>query len=178
MKYIAIIFLVLLCSCSAKQYQEFWLSEDGKHHFNNGMANTASYETFRPLQQYHGKSISFVKQEGRVISFGVKGMCNLTIRVENGSDDPRINGVPLEGGGFLPGLAAKEKTDVFLNKKGVQSDGFDLAGFNNKTIDWIVVLETGIFIKFTDRSKCHISTANSGLCINNTKYHFTDKYYG
>ncbi|KAA6347806.1 hypothetical protein EZS27_004759 [termite gut metagenome] len=194
---VAIIFLY--SSCATKQYREIWFSEDGKYEYKNSLINVATVETFRPLQQYHDKKISSIEQNGMLLIFQIENAPTLTIKPNNiiFHPKPTINGATLRsrkmskenkgntikignsnsgsntevGGKTVAPVSAKEK--AFAKSKS-KSKNVDIKQFENKTIEWIVVLEHGLFVKFTDRTKLHISADN--VCINNIKYQFTNCY--
>jgi hypothetical protein len=201
--------VVLLSACSVSQQKEFWFSEDGKYLYKNSAINTATYETFRPLQQYHGKQIKGIKQNGRLISFSLQDATNLSVRI-NRFAGASINGVALKSRKYdsleEEVLKAKEKEEADkaalqeepvplkkksglfskkpktpkkdpFQKKPKKVEGYDLTQLHNKTIDWIVVFEHGIYIRFTDRTKFYINgNERCTPCINNVKYQFTECY--
>jgi hypothetical protein len=207
-KYIFIVAVILFySSCATKQYREIWFSEDGKYEYKNSLINIATFETFRPLQQYHEKKISSIEQDGMLLIFKIDNAPNLTIKANNiiFHPKPTINGTALksrktssenkkneikaEDSNSSNNTEASEKPAI-SQKKGpfsksqtlkksakekIKSNNIDVKQFENKTIEWIVVLEQGLFIKFTDRTKFHISADN--LCINNVKYQFTNCDY-
>ncbi|KAA6338060.1 hypothetical protein EZS27_013898 [termite gut metagenome] len=200
---VAIIFLY--SSCATKQYREIWFSEDGKYEYKNSSINIATFETFRPLQQYHEKKISSIEQDGMLLIFKIDNAPNLTIKASNivFHPKPTINGIALRSRKTSkenkenviktedsdnnteaiekPAILQKKKSSSksrppkISAKEKVTSSPIDIKQFENKTIEWIVVLEHGLFIKFTDRTRFHISAEN--ICINNVKYQFTECYY-
>jgi hypothetical protein len=213
-KYVFIVAIVFFySSCATKQYKEIWFSEDGKYEYKNSLINVATFETFRPLQQYHDKKISSIKQDGMLLIFKIDNAPSLTIKPSNiiFHPKPTINGttlksrklskeekenavkvgdsnsnsnieevsekpaVPQKKGFFSRSkdskASAKEKASI---KEKTKSNNVDIKQFENKTIEWIVILEQGLFIKFTDRTRFHISADN--VCINNIKYQFTNCY--
>ncbi|KAA6347526.1 hypothetical protein EZS27_005014 [termite gut metagenome] len=208
---VAIIFLY--SSCATKQYREIWFSEDGKYEYKNSLINVATFETFRPLQQYHDKKISSIEQDGMLLIFKIENAPGLTIKANNiiFHPKPTINGTILRSRktskenkentikigdsnssnntGVREKSTAPQKKGLFsksknskasakekaFTKEKVKSENIDIKQFENKTIEWIVILEHGLFIKFTDRTRFHISADN--VCINNIKYQFTNCYY-
>jgi hypothetical protein len=199
--------LALLSSCSAIQQKEFWFSEDGRYQYKNSTINTATYETFRPLQQYHGKQIKGIKQDGMMISFSLQDATSLNIKVPVFSG-VSVNGVALKSGKYdsakeeqkkkealeqaereqneVQGEVPVKKSSFFSRnknnkdqskKKAKKTNTYDWEQYNYKNIDWIVVLEHGVFIKFTDRTRLHISgNERCTPCINNVKYRFSECY--
>jgi hypothetical protein len=218
-KYIFIVAVIFLySSCATKQYREIWFSEDGKYEYKSSLINVATFETFRPLQQYHDKKISSIKQDGMLLIFKIDDAPGLTIKPNNiiFHPKPTINGITLRSrkmpkeekantikvGDSNPSNvgdsnssnntevnekpAAPQKKGFFsLSKKSKASakakvpaktkkESVYIKQFENKTIEWIVILENGLFIKFTDRTSFHINADN--VCINNIKYQFTNCY--
>ncbi|KAA6311700.1 hypothetical protein EZS27_037226, partial [termite gut metagenome] len=191
------------------QQREFWFSEDGKYQYKNSAINTATYETFRPLQQYHGKQIKGIKQDGLMVSFSLQDAVTLNIKVPvfsgvsvNGValkskkydsaeeeqkkketlealeqislEQNKTQEVPLKKSGFF----SKNKTNKDQSKKkDKKTNAYDWGQYNYKTIEWIVVLDHGVYIKFTDRTRLHISgNERCTPCINNVKYKFSECY--
>ncbi|KAA6312414.1 hypothetical protein EZS27_036650, partial [termite gut metagenome] len=91
--------LALLSSCSVTQQREFWFSEDGKYQYKNSAINTATYETFRPLQQYHGKQVKGIKQDGMTVSFSLQDATGLNIKFPVFAG-VSVNGVALKSGKY------------------------------------------------------------------------------
>jgi hypothetical protein len=216
MKFYKYIFIIAIffsyTSCATKQYKEIWFSEDGKYEYKNSLINIATFETFRPLQQYHEKKISSIEQDGMLLVFRIDNAPSLTIKASNiiFQPKPTINGttlrsrktlqentikvgdshsgnttevsekptIPQKKGFFSKSKSSKPskasaKEKAFAKEKTIK-ENIDIKQFENKTIEWIVILEHGLFIKFTDRTKFHISADN--VCINNIKYQFTNCY--
>jgi hypothetical protein len=196
---------VLLGSCSVTQQREFWFSEDGNYQYRNSTINTATYETFRPLQQYHGKQVKGIKQDGMMVSFSLQDATGLNIKLPVFAG-VSVNGVALKSGKYdsaeeeqkkietlrqaelaqigvreVPlkknGLLSKKKNKDQSKKKVKKTNAYDWGQYNYKTIEWIVVLDHGVFIKFTDRTRLHISgNERCTPCINNVKYRFSECY--
>ncbi|KAA6319095.1 hypothetical protein EZS27_030971 [termite gut metagenome] len=199
--------LTLLSSCSVVQQREFWFSEDGKYLYKNSTINTATYETFRPLQQYHGKQVKGIKQDGMMISFSLQDATSLNIKVPIFAN-ASVNGVALKSGKYdsaeeeqqkiaATKQAAREQNEVKVQevplkknnafsktnhkgqskKKATKTIDYNWGQYTYKTIEWIVVLEHGVVIKFTDRTKLHIGgNERCTPCINNVKYRFSECY--
>jgi hypothetical protein len=199
--------LALLGSCSVAQQREFWFSEDGKYLYKNSTINTATYETFRPLQQYHGKQVKGIKQDGMMVSFSLQDATGLNIKFPVFAG-VSVNGVDLKSGKYdseeeeqkqiaAIGQATREQNEVQVQevplkkssvfsknkdkaqskKKTKETNAYNWGQYTYKTIEWIVVLDHGVVIKFTDRTKLYIGgNERCTPCINNVKYRFSECY--
>ncbi|KAA6336344.1 hypothetical protein EZS27_015498, partial [termite gut metagenome] len=189
------------------QQREFWFSEDGKYQYKNSTINTATYETFRPLQQYHGKQVKGIKQDGMMVSFSLQDATSLNIKVPvfagvsvNGvalkaekydseeeeqkqiaaiqqaareRDEAQVQEVPLKQNRVFSKKQNKDQSQKIAKEINAHNWG----QYTYKTIEWIVVLDHGVFIKFTDRTRLHISgNERCTPCINNVKYRFSECY--
>ncbi|KAA6312921.1 hypothetical protein EZS27_036224, partial [termite gut metagenome] len=155
----------------------------------------------------HGKQIKGIKQNGRMVSFSLQDATSLNIKVSifsgasvNGvalksgkydsekeeqkqieavqqatreQNEVKVQDVPLKKSNAF----SKKRNKDQSKKKATKTKVYDWGQYTYKTIEWIVVLDHGVIIKFTDRTKLHIG-GNEWCtpCINNVKYRFSECY--